>query len=350
MNKNIKNYINNLKNARLDSFLITNDCNIRYLTGFESSESWLLVSRRKVFYITDGRYVSEAKKHLNGIEVRCFKKTMIDSVYEILKAQKSRRVGFDSRHLSHFLYNKLEEKRPKQISFIECNGLIEEMRQIKTSEEILKIKKALQIHQKTHQYLKKIIQPGVSEREIALQLEQFIKKEGAVFSFPPIVASGPNSSYPHAQITSRKLQKNDVILVDIGIDVEGYKSDLTRMFFLGRIPPLVKDIYRIVQEVQRIAIGEIRDGVKANQVDYLARKYLKKHKLDKLFIHSLGHGVGLEVHEAPRLSAKSAAILKEGMVLTVEPGVYLPEQFGIRIEDMVLVRKDAVEELSDNIN
>ncbi|HNV24498.1 MAG TPA: Xaa-Pro peptidase family protein, partial [Candidatus Omnitrophota bacterium] len=312
MNIYIKNYIKILKNSGLDAFLITNDINIRYLTGFMSSDAWLLVVKGTLFYITDGRYIAQAQKNLKGIHVKEFKKTLIETAFDIMNAYQIRKVGFDSRHVTHFQYEILKEKSKslKKISLVAHNGLIEGLRQIKSEEEIQKIKKSLEIHHKAYQYLKTLIKPGLSEQQIAFQLEHFLQKYNAGLAFSPIIASGVHTSYPHAKITARKMAKNDIILVDIGIDLNGYKSDLTRMFFLGRIPRLIKDSYEIVREVQQKAIEHIKEGVKACDIDKLARNYFKKYKLDHLFVHSLGHGVGLEVHETPRLSVKSTDILK----------------------------------------
>ena len=206
------------------------------------------------------------------------------------------------------------------------------------------------MHKQALGYLKRIIKPGKTEKQIALQLESFIRQKKCCFSFDPIIAGGPNSSLPHAPLTSRKIRKNDIVLVDIGIDYQGYKSDLTRIFFLGKIPNPVRDGMCHVREAQRLSIAKMKPGVAVSQIDDQARNYLKKKKLARYFTHSLGHGVGLEVHELPRLSAKDPSVLQEGMVITVEPAVYIPKRFGIRIEDMVLITKKGCEVISDDIN
>ena len=175
----------------------------------------------------------------------------------------------------------------------------------------------------------------------------YVRSHHQRFSFSTIIASGVNSCFPHARITDRKLRRGDPVLVDMGIDVEGYKSDLTRMFFLGKIPHRVREVYDAVAQAKRCAIEKIRPGICAKEIDAQARNVLKQKKLDSFFNHSLGHGVGLEVHEAPGISPKSSAVIKEGMVFTVEPGVYLPGQFGIRIEDMILVTPRGAKVLSN---
>ena len=198
--------------------------------------------------------------------------------------------------------------------------------------------------------MRKIIKPGFTEKQILVRLERYVKSNGASFSFKPIIASGPNSSFPHARITDRKIRNNEPVLVDLGISFGEYKSDLTRMFFLGKIPALVRQVYDAVFEAQRIAIDGIKAGVPTAKIDLLARNHLKKQRLAKYFIHALGHGVGLEVHESPRLAHNDLSILEEGMVVTIEPAVYIPGKFGIRIEDMVLVKKKNCEILSDDIH
>jgi Xaa-Pro aminopeptidase len=195
-----------------------------------------------------------------------------------------------------------------------------------------------------------VVEPGLSERQIVLKLEHFVKSHGAEFSFPPIIASGPNSCYPHARATDRIIRNNEGVLLDFGIDLNGYKSDLTRNFFLGRITPRVKQVYEALILAQREAISIIKPGISCSQVDAQARKVLRKFGLAKYFGHSLGHGVGLDIHEAPRLSSQSTGVLETGMIVTVEPGVYIPHQFGIRVEDMVLVTKEGCEVLSGDYN
>jgi len=222
------------------------------------------------------------------------------------------------------------------------------LREVKDRTEVRRIQEALKLNLQAFQYLKGVIHPGITEREVLLKLEKYVKERKAGFSFDPIIASGPNSCFPHARVTDRKIRNNEPVLVDMGIDLQGYKSDLTRMFFLGKIPQLVNDVNVAVKSAQIQAIQKIRAGVLASDVDYEARNYLEKHRLGKFFGHSLGHGVGLEIHEGPRISQKSMSVLKEGMVFTVEPAVYLPHQFGIRIEDMVLVTKKGCEVLSDH--
>ncbi|MFT5169413.1 MAG: Xaa-Pro aminopeptidase [Candidatus Omnitrophota bacterium] len=337
--------------SKLDALLINSDTNIRYLTDFPASESWLLVTKSgKSYYITDSRYTLEAKAGLKGIVVKEYKKSFFTTLADLLRKNNCKHLGFDESHYTVTQYKGLKTKLAKVVQLRPANGFVEQLRVIKDDSEIKQIKEALKIHAKALKYLKKQVKPGVTEQDCLMKLEQYVKRAQVGFSFDPIIASGPNSCLPHAHVSRRKIKNNEPVLIDMGIDIKGYKSDLTRMFFLGRIPTLVAETCAIVSEAQRRAIIKIGPGVLASEVDQEARKYLKFFKLDKYFGHSLGHGVGLDIHEAPRLAPTSNTVLQPGMIITVEPGVYIPHKFGIRIEDMVLVTDKGYEILSDNID
>ncbi len=347
VNERIENLIKKLKEYHLDAYLVTHDINISYLTRFPASESWLLIFPSKIFYITDFRYVWEAKKGLHGIKVKQYRRSAIDVLFKLIRSQYAKRLGYDDRHISLDLYKRIKKVCPSTVQLVVKNNIVEELRAIKSREEIQKIRGCLKLQLKAYQFLKRVVKPGLTEKEIFLKLEEFVKSKKAAFSFNPIIASGPNSCFPHAKITDRKIKNNESVLIDMGIEREGYKSDLTRMFFLGKIAPLVQKVNDIVFMAQKKAIAKIRPNIKACHIDQEARNYLKKNKLAEFFGHSLGHGVGLEIHEWPRISQKSTAILKEGMIFTVEPAVYIPNKFGVRIEDMILVTKDGCEVLSN---
>ena len=348
MNTRLKKLVEDFsRHKNIDALLIINDNNIRYLTQFPASESWLLVTNAKAFYITDSRYVLEARQGLKGIIVKQYSHMPCVILYELCKQYKIKRLGFDERHTSFALWKKLKEFCPRNRKLVAATGLVESLREIKDEEEIVQIKNCLKLHFKAIDFMKKVVKPGLTERQVALQLERFVKSHGAEFSFSPIIASGPNSCYPHARATDRVIRNNEGVLLDFGIDLNGYKSDLTRNFFLGRIVPRVAQVFDALTLAQQEAISLIKPGMSCSQVDAQARKVLRKFGLAKYFGHSLGHGVGLDIHEAPRLSSQSTSLLEAGMVVTVEPGVYIPNQFGIRVEDMVLVTKDGCEALSD---
>jgi len=351
MNTRLKNLVEDfLRHKNIDALLIVNDSNIRYLTQFPASESWLLVTKSRAFYITDSRYILEARQGLKGITVKQYSLMPCATLCELCKQYKIKRLGFDERHTSYALWKKLKEFCPRNAKLIPATGLVESLREIKDEGEINQIRECLKLHFKAIDFIKKVVKPGLSEREVALQLERFIKSRGAEFSFSPIIASGPNSCHPHARVTDRVTLDNEGVLLDFGIDLNGYKSDLTRNIFLGRIPPRVKQVFDALTLAQREAISLIKPGVACSDIDTQARKVLRKFGFAKYFGHSLGHGVGLDIHEGPRLSSQSKSILEAGMVVTVEPGVYIPNEFGIRVEDMVLVTKEGCEVLSGYYN
>ncbi|MBP9853491.1 MAG: aminopeptidase P family protein [Candidatus Omnitrophica bacterium] len=334
----------------IDALLVINDTDIKYLCNYPASESWLLITPKKSYYLTDFRYFLEVKKGLKGAQPVLYKGSIFKSLFDLLEQEKIRRVGFNENHWNLLRFKQLQKDSPKKVKWVEANTLVESLREIKDSDEIDLIKKGLRIHQKALIYIKKYIKPGNSEQDVFNKLDAFVRAEKVGFSFRPIIASGPNSSYPHASVTTRKIKNNEPVLLDMGIDINGYKTDLTRMFFLGRIPNLVREIEAHVHEAQQIAIASISDGVSIAEVDLKARKYLESKKLAKYFGHSLGHGVGLDIHESPRLYYTNSKPLKAGMIVTVEPAVYLPNQFGIRLEEMILVKKKGCVILSGNVN
>ena len=351
MNARLKRLVEDFpRHKNIDALLIINDSNIRYLTHFPASESWLLVTKTKAFYITDSRYILEARQGLKGVTVKQYSQMPCVTMGELCKQYKVKRLGFDERHTSFALWKKLKEFCPRNRKLVPATGLVESLREIKDEGEIDQVRNCLKLHFKAIDFMKKVVKPGLSELEIALKLERFVKSNAAGFSFSPIIASGPNSCYPHAKATDRLIRNNENVLLDFGIDLNGYKSDLTRNFFLGRITPRVKQVHEALVLAQREAISLIKPGVACSAVDAQARKVLRKFGLAKYFGHSLGHGVGLDIHEAPRLSSQSSSILEPGMIVTVEPGVYIPNQFGIRVEDMVLVTKEGCEVLSGYYN
>ncbi len=336
------------RHKNIDALLVTNDTNIRYLTGFNACESWLLVTKTKAFYITDFRYTQEAREGLKGVVVKQFTQTPCLELCELSKLYKIKRLGFDEKHTSVALFKRLRDFCPRRVKLLPATGLVEILREIKEAGEIVQIRECLKLHFKALLFLKKVVKPGLTERQVLAKLEGFVKAHKVGFSFPPIIASGPNSAYPHAKVGDRVIRNNEPVLIDIGIDINGYKSDLTRNFFLGKIPPSYAKVLLALRLAQKEAIALIKPGVPVAEVDLKARNVLRRFGLAKYFGHSLGHGVGLDIHENPRLSCKSTSVLEPGMIVTVEPGVYIPNQFGIRVEDMVLVTEQGCEVLSGN--
>ncbi len=277
-----------------------------------------------------------------------YKGSITDTVFELCHTRKVKRISFDDRHISLATFTRLKKSCRNKIKLVSADGIVEKLREIKSKDEVSQIRKALKLNLEAYSFLRGVVKPGISEKEVLRRLESYVKGRGAGFSFDPIIASGPNSCYPHARVSDRKIRNNELVLVDMGIDIGGYKSDLTRVFFLGKIASQIREVCDIVSTAQKKAIQKIRANVLAHEVDFQARNHIAKKGLGKLFGHSLGHGVGLEIHECPTVSQKSPSLLKEGMVFTVEPAVYIPNKFGIRIEDMVLVTQEGCEVLSRN--
>ncbi len=348
MNSKVNQITSLYQEKNLDGLLVTSPANISYLTDYLSRDSWLLLSKKENYYLTDSRYTAEASKYLKAdFQVKQINSSGKDYLKKLCQQLKLKNLGFEGKNLTYAQYHKLSEALGKTVNLIHTHNLVEDLRQIKTAQEIDKIRQATRITVNALNFIRDLIQPGRSEIEISGELERFIRYNGGTGSaFDIIVASGPNSSYPHHITSSRKIGKNEIVLIDIGAEFQGYKSDLTRVFFSGRIPVLAQRIYTIVLKAQKEAIGRIKPGVSTAEIDRVARQVIAKNGFARAFAHNLGHGVGLEVHEAPGISGKASIILKKNMVFTIEPGIYLPGKFGVRIEDVVLVTQKGVEILS----
>jgi len=348
MNLHINGLYAKLKEEHLDALLVSSSANISYLTDFPGRDAYLLISKKENFYLTDSRYIAEAKKGLRkAFTLKKINGSVFKLVAGLCQGRGLRRVGFEERNLPFAEYNKIKAEAKKKVELIPTHSLVEEFRQRKSPQELAKMKKAIQITVAALKFIQGCLLPGKKEIEIAAELERFIRYQGAQASaFDIIVASGPNSCFPHHLTSERKLKAQEPVLIDIGVDYRGYKSDLTRVFFLGKITSLFRRIYDIVLLAQHRAIKKIRPAVQIRQIDAAARQYINQKGYGGFFIHNLGHGIGLQVHEDPYISGKQDGILKPGMVFTVEPAIYLPGKFGIRIEDMVLVTHKGCEVLS----
>ncbi|MFH1540395.1 MAG: aminopeptidase P family protein [Elusimicrobiota bacterium] len=341
MNIRIKNLQKKITKELLDGFISSNPSNIFYLTGFKAENSFVFVSRNKVsLHIPELNYPS-AKKYAN-----CHIQITSDKFF---KKYINKKVGFDDC-VSVVQLEKF--KKSTGIKFQICSNFVEDFRLIKEQSEIKKIKTACEISKKALEYTLKKLKTdlltsslsGITEKELADELEYSLRKCGAEKSaFDIIVASSNNAADPHHKPTNKKIQSNDMILIDLGCVYENYNSDLTRTFFLGKINAHIKNVFEIVKEAQKKAISIIKDGVSCKEIDFAARDFIDKNGFGKYFIHGTGHGVGIDIHEGPSISAKSQTKLKTGMVITVEPGIYIPNRFGVRIEDTVLVTKNGCE-------
>lgn len=335
-----------MKEASLDSFLITNKTNISYLSGFRGTDAVMLMTTSGGYFLTDSRYIEEAKKDIAAhLDVRLVKESTFDSINDIIKSERLKSLGFESMDLPYGVADKLK-KLLSGIRFVPVKNLVETLRSIKDDGEISRIKKAVKLGREVFDKAVKSVRPGVSEELIKRKIELDLVSKGHSCAFEPIIASGENSSKPHARATSRSFQNNDFVMIDMGAKVDGYNSDITRTIVLGRAGNRFKKIYETVAEAQRKAIGRITPGAKASDIDKTGRDHIEKSGFGRYFGHSLGHGVGMDVHEEPSISPSSKARLAAGMVFTVEPAIYVPGFGGVRIEDMVLVTETGCEILT----
>jgi Xaa-Pro aminopeptidase len=349
MNIRVKQLQKSLLKRSVAGILVTDPYNISYLAGYKCRDAYVLITGKSAVYITDGRYTQEMRKNLTGFTVVDVKPSLARVLADLCRRYKIDRLGFEEHQVTYGAYNRLLKALPAEL--VPLSGMVEALRLIKTPDEVEKIRVATQIAMQAYQYIHDFLKPGVKEIEVAGEIERFIRFEGATCaSFDIIVASGPNAALPHYQTAERKLKAAEAVMIDMGVEYQGYKSDLTRVFFLGKINTLITRVYGIVKAAQARALAAIKPGVSSSRVDQAARQYISDKGYGRYFMHSLGHGVGLEVHEAPSISSKLEQVLRPGMVFTVEPGIYLPGKFGIRIEDMVLVTRKGCEVISGSLN
>jgi Xaa-Pro aminopeptidase len=333
-----KRLLQELRSRKLDALLITHPPNWFYLTGFTGESGALLVSRFGTTLITDGRFTVQAKSETQGVKIELQSGALFPSVGAFLKKHTVQRVAFDSNQLTVAQLRTLKKATGSKWRGREASGLVERLRLKKDAQELAVMRKAALLAGEVVEAVLKLIKPGVREREIAAEIEYQMKKRGASGpSFETIVASGPRGAFPHARPTSKKLRKNELVVLDLGAILGHYCSDITRTVHLGRASQRVRDWYRSVQSAQEAAVAAVKPGVTCGELDAAARDVLRKNGLDQFFVHSTGHGLGLEVHEDPRVARGQSVRLEAGNVITIEPGIYLEGVGGIRIEDDVLV-------------
>ena len=352
MNYSLRSIYSVLEQKRLDGLLVSLAANISYLLGAESRDSYLLVSKKENIYFTDRRYSEEARNFLKkNARLKECNGSVFKHIAESILRLRLNKVGIEERYLPLAEFTRIKGHSKGNFNLIPTHSIVEDKRLIKDAPEISKIRKAVQISASALKYAQRFLVPGIKEIEIVAEIERFIRYEGAkASSFDIIVASGPNSSQPHHLSGVRKLKNNELVLIDFGVDYQGYKSDLTRVLFLGKINFLARRVYNIVRKAQEKAIKKIAPGAEMAEIDRVAREYIAKKGYASHFTHNLGHGFGLEVHEEPRISPHESSAIRPGMTFTIEPGIYLPGKFGVRIEDMILVTRKGCEVLSGSIN
>ncbi len=334
-----------------DTVWIIQPENRRYLSGFKAedgqlteSSGSLLINKTEALLLTDSRYTTEAQKEAVDFEVITLKKGLIEGIPELLARLGTKILGFEKDYLTWGFHQQLAKKLRRlspPVRLTPLNGLVEKMREVKDRPEIKIIEASADLMSQILGEVIERLEPGRTEREIAWQIETLSRENGAEgMAFSPIVASGPNSALPHAMPTNRKIGVSEPVLLDVGLKTDGYCCDMTRTVFLGRPGPKLREIYRTVRQAQLSALQKVRAGMKSTLLDSFAREVIKDAGFGEYFGHSLGHGVGLATHESPRVGPEKPVELKPGMVVTIEPGIYLPGKGGVRLEETVVITGD----------
>lgn len=339
-----------LERSQVDGILITQPENRRYISGFSGSAGTLLVTADKLALITDGRYWSQVEEQCPELELVKFRAdehgTLMACAAQHLSGWQGR-LGIESRHLVLAEYEALQKAMPASVQLRPLENVVEEIRQKKDPGELELLRKAAQLADRAFRNALESLKVGIKEQDFCLELEYQMQKLGARKpAFDSIVASGPNGAYPHAGVTDRVIQQRELITVDFGAYRHGYNSDMTRTVWLGRLDERNAKIYRSVREAQQRAVEAVQPGKTCKEIDAVARQHLQEAGLGDYFTHGLGHGLGMAVHELPSVRSTSDTLLEPGMVITIEPGVYIGGEAGCRIEDSVVVTASGCEKLT----
>ena len=336
-----------------DATLITHPADVRWLSGFTGSNGAVAIAGGRAVLCTDGRYTEQARAEAPDLRVLVGKKSATQLALDWVLARGATRCAFEARHTTVAALETMRKALPKELGagrrtfFLATEGLVARLREIKSEAEIATMRRAAKLGCELFAEMPGYMLPGVSEAEIALTLEVEARTRGAeAMSFDTIVAGGPRSALPHGKASTARLPKRGFVTLDFGVVLDGYCSDMTRTVHMGRASREARAVYDAVLEAQEAAVAAVAPGVSCAAVDEAARSVLKRAGLGKYFSHSTGHGVGLEIHEGPRIAAKAEQKLEPGMVITIEPGAYLPGALGVRIEDMVLVTEVGAEVLT----
>ncbi|WP_248925290.1 M24 family metallopeptidase [Paenibacillus hamazuiensis] len=331
-----------LQENGLEALLVTNAFNRFYLTGFSGSAGYVLITGSKAYLLVDFRYTTQAAEQAAQFEIVEHAVKPMDTVKELLSGLGIRRIGFEQQDVTYGGYISYREQLGS-IELVATDSLVENLRMVKDEQEIAVMQEAADLADRTFSHILGFIKPGVSERELAVELEMFMRRHGATStSFETIVASGERSALPHGKASDRVLKWNEFVKFDFGALYKGYCSDITRTVVLGQPTEQHKKIYDIVREAQSYALEHIKPGMTGIEADALARGVIAKYGYADHFGHGLGHGLGLEIHEAPRLSKTGETVLAPGMMVTVEPGIYIPGFGGVRIEDDVVITEQGL--------
>jgi Xaa-Pro aminopeptidase len=349
--RRIKNLRQQLAVTSLDGILVNHLPNIRYLCGFTGSAGFLWIDEGRSLFFTDVRYDTQARAEVKGAKVIIARKAVLSALAEWIASQgrKAKRwsIGVEADHLTVTERKRLADLLPSGLRLKAAPSLIERARMVKDEDELSFIRDSVKLGATLFDRALEVIHPGVKESEVAAEMEYLARRRGAEeMSFPTIIASGARSALPHGRASAQSISTGGFVVCDFGVILSGYCSDQTRTVWIGRAPDEARRAYEGVRDAQQAAIDTVRPGVSVGEVDAAARKVLRKAGLGRYFTHSTGHGVGLEIHEVPRVAGGQTELLQPGMVITIEPGVYFPGKWGVRIEDMVAVRQGGCEILT----
>jgi Xaa-Pro aminopeptidase len=346
--KRLQTFSAKLLELPVDYFLVTHLPNIRYLSGFTGSAGALLVGGAEPVFFTDGRYIAQAHQEVKSARVVVEAQSPLASAAQWLKKRRGEgKVGIEGDHVTLVVEVRLRSLLPKRWRLRTVSGAVERLRMVKDAAEIERLRRAVKLGSSLFGPMLKTIRPGIAESTVAAKLGYAARVAGAEgMAFDTIVAAGARSALPHGRASVTPIPRQGFVVLDFGVILAGYCSDMTRTVSVGRVPRKQQAWYPAVLEAQLAGIAAVRAGATAGKVDEAARKVLKKSSLSKYFTHSTGHGVGLEIHESPRIASGEKEVLQPGMVITIEPGIYIPGEGGVRIEDMVVVTQTGCEVLT----
>jgi Xaa-Pro aminopeptidase len=336
-----------LKDLQADCLLVSSLPNVRYLTGFTGSNAVALLSAKgEAHLFTDPRYTLRAAQESDA-QVHIMRGSLAEAAAKVVAKKRWKSLAFEASRITVSNLTEFQQKLPARVNLHATSGMVERLRMVKDADEISIIRESVRVNSKAYERATAKLRAGVTENTVAAMLEFEMRKLGAEKpSFETIVASGPHAALPHAQPRPETIARDQLLLIDMGAFVGGYASDMTRMMHLGSPGRKAKKLYAAVLEAQLAAIDAVRPGITAGAIDKVTRRVMRQHGLEEAFVHSTGHGVGLEIHEGPRLGRKDGTVLEAGMVITIEPGAYLEGFGGVRIEDMLLVTATGAEVLT----
>ena len=340
-----------LATTRFDGLLVSHLPNIRYLCGFTGSAGLLLVQESGSVFITDVRYDTQAHEEVKATKVVIARKAALAALGELLPKRRKRSrawiLAIESEHITVSEKKRLAGLTPSAVRLKDAPAIVEQFRMVKDEAEVGMIRNAVKLGARIFDRGLQVLRPGVKEVDVAAEMELAARRSGADgMSFDTIIASGARSALPHGRASTQPIPRGAFVVCDFGVILSGYCSDQTRTVWVGKVSDDARHAYEAVREAQQAAIGAVRPGIAVGEVDAAARKVLRKAGLGRHFTHSTGHGVGLEIHESPRVATGQQEILRSGMVITIEPGVYFPGKWGVRIEDMVAITPGGCEVLT----